>query len=59
MTHRIGGLSRFVVAAAVVLVLGAQSSALAQKGLKISLGDAPSMKQGSPDLVLVEVSDFQ
>jgi hypothetical protein len=32
---------------------------LADKGPKISAGDAPSMKEGSPQLVLVEVSDFQ
>jgi protein-disulfide isomerase len=42
----------------IVLLLGAQA-AFAQKGRKISLGDAPSRKKGSPNLVLVEVSDFQ
>jgi protein-disulfide isomerase len=44
---------------AVVLVLGPQSGALAQKGAKISVGDAPSMKKGSPEFVLVEVADFE
>jgi hypothetical protein len=42
-----------------ILVLGSQSRALALKGPKISVADAPSMKEGSPGLVLVEVSDFQ
>lgn len=45
--------------AAVALVLGPTSWAFAQKGAKISVGDAPSRKEGSPDLVLVDVSDFQ
>ncbi|HYX26596.1 MAG TPA: hypothetical protein VFC23_20750 [Thermoanaerobaculia bacterium] len=52
------GISRLIVAL-VVLALGAQSGALAQKGRKISLSGHPSMKQGSPAFVLVEVSDFQ
>jgi hypothetical protein len=51
--------SRLVVAAGAVLVLGSQPAALAQKGLKISVGDHPPMKEGSPKLVLVEVADFQ
>jgi protein-disulfide isomerase len=42
-----------------VLVLGPQPWALAQKGAKISVGDAPSLKEGSPEVVLVEFSDFQ
>jgi hypothetical protein len=42
------------------LVLGAQSSwALAKKGPKISVGDDPSIKNGSPGFVLVEVTDYQ
>jgi|SRR6185436_11803729 len=40
-------------------VLGAPSWVFAQKGLKISVADDPSMKEGSPELVLVEVGDFQ
>lgn len=40
-----------------VLLLGPQVWAM--KGRTISIGDAPSMKEGSPDLVLVEVGDFQ
>jgi hypothetical protein len=55
----IRSISRWACAAAVVLILGAQSSALAKKGLKIPVGDDPSMKEGSPQLVLIEVSDFQ
>jgi protein-disulfide isomerase len=41
-----------------LLLLGAQSWA-AQKGPKISVADDPSMKEGNPGLVLIEVSDFQ
>ena len=41
-----------------LLLLGSQSWA-AQKGPKISVADDPSMKNGNPGLVLVEVSDFQ
>ncbi|HKI06571.1 MAG TPA: thioredoxin domain-containing protein [Thermoanaerobaculia bacterium] len=42
-----------------MFVLGSASWALDKKGPKISVGDDPSMKQGSPKLVLVEVADFQ
>jgi len=55
----IRGLSPWVVAVGLVLVLGPQPWAVAQKGAKISVGDAPSLKEGSPEFVLVEVSDFQ
>jgi hypothetical protein len=47
------------LAAAAVLILGAQTSALARKGLEIPVGDDPSMKEGSPRIVFIEVSDFQ
>ena len=50
---------RWAFAAAVILVAGSQTSALAKKGLKIPVGDDPSMKEGSPKVVLIEVSDFQ
>jgi hypothetical protein len=40
------------------LVLGSPSWA-AKRGQKIDVGDDPSLKEGSPALVLVEVSDFQ
>jgi protein-disulfide isomerase len=56
MRTGIRAISPWIVA--VVLMLG-PSWALAQKGRKISLGDSPSMKEGSPGLVLIEVSDFQ
>lgn len=59
MTISNRGISSWVVAAGVVLLLGSQPLASAQKGPKISVGDDPSMKEGSPELVLVEVSDFQ
>ena len=53
------GISRITVAVGIVLVFGSQSWAFAKKGQKISVGDDPSMKEGSPKFVLVEVSDFQ
>jgi hypothetical protein len=46
------------LALAAGLVLGSPSWA-ARKGQKIDVGDDPSLKEGSPTLVLVEVSDFQ
>lgn len=59
MTAKIRGFFPLTVAVGIVLVLGPYASALAQKGLKIPIGDDPSLKEGSPELVLVEVSDFQ
>ena len=58
MTVRIRGLSPWFVAAGLVFVLASQSL-VAQKGQKISVRDDPSMKEGNPGLVLIEVSDFQ
>jgi hypothetical protein len=55
----IRSISRWVVVVGAVLALGAQSLAFAKRGPKISVGDDPSVKEGSPELVLVEVSDFQ
>lgn len=43
----------------VAFLLGSASRALARGGPKIDVGDDPSMKEGSPELVLVEVADFQ
>ena len=57
ISHR--SISPWVVGAGVALLLGSQPLASAQKGPKISVGNDPSMKEGSPELVLVEVSDFQ
>jgi len=59
MTVRHRGISRVLAAVGIVLVFGSQSWAFAKKGPKISVGDDPSLKEGSPKLVLVEVSDFQ
>ena len=59
MTANIRGLARWVAAAGLVLTLGPQPWAQAQVGRKISVGGYPSMKEGSPGLVLIEVSDFQ
>ena len=53
-------ISPWAIAAGLALVLsGPQAWALAKKGPKISVGDDPSLKEGSPQLVLIEVSDFQ
>lgn len=53
-------LHRRIVAAGALLVLaGAQPWAFAQTGSKISVGDDPSRKEGTPALVLIEVGDFQ
>lgn len=49
----------FALIAFAVFVLGWQSAALAKKNMSISVADDPSWKKGSPELVLVEVSDFQ
>lgn len=57
MTIRKRGISPWVIAAAVLF--GASPWALAQKGMKISVADDPSLKEGSPGLVLVELSDYQ
>jgi hypothetical protein len=59
MTATIRGHFPLVLAIGICLGLGAQPSALAKWGAKISVRDDPSMKEGSPGLVLVEVSDFQ
>ena len=58
MATGIRGMASLVIAVGAVLVLGAPSWA-AKKGLKISVEDDPTMKEGSPGLVLVEVADFQ
>jgi protein-disulfide isomerase len=42
----------------VVFVFGSAAWALGKKGPKISVGDDPSLKEGSPKLVLIEVADF-
>lgn len=58
MATGIRGMASLVIAVGAVLVLAAPSWA-AKKGLKISVEDDPTMKEGSPGLVLVEVGDFQ
>jgi protein-disulfide isomerase len=49
----------FVGALILVLLGWTLAVEAAQRGPKISVGDDPSLKEGSPGLVLVEVSDFQ
>lgn len=46
-------------AAGIVLALGAPSWAETPKERVISIGDDPAKKEGSPGIVLVEMSDFQ
>ena len=48
-----------VVALGAILMVVSQPWAFARKGQRISVGDDPSLKEGSPQLVLVELSDFQ
>ena len=57
MTASFRGMSPWIVAAGAALLIGSPS--FARKGPRISVGDDPSMKEGSPALVLVELSDFQ
>jgi hypothetical protein len=57
MNVRIRVLSSLTITAG--LVLGSQSWALAKKGPRISVSDDPSIKNGSPEFVLVEVTDYQ
>jgi len=57
MTRNLRVISSLVIAAG--LLLGSQAWALPKKGPKISVGDDPSIKNGSPQFVLVEVSDYQ
>lgn len=59
MRVNIRGIFRWLLMAGLILALGPQSWAHAQIGRKISVGDYPSQKEGSPGLVLIEVGDFQ
>ena len=47
------------LAAGAILWLGGHLAAFAAGGPTISIGAAPSLKTGSPEVVLIEVSDFQ
>ena len=53
------GVNRVVRSAVVLGLLLLSPAAGFAKGRKISLGDDPSLKEGSPAIVLVELSDFQ
>jgi protein-disulfide isomerase len=57
MSTGVRGISRSVLL--IGLLLGSQPEALAKGGRRIAVGDDPSLKEGSPEVVLVEVSDFQ
>ena len=59
MTSSFRRISPWLIAVGVILLIGSPSWAFAKKGLRISVGDDPSMKEGSPELVLIEVSDYQ
>ena len=58
MTSSKGGLYPLVVSV-LVLILSSEPWAVAKKGRTISVGDDPSAKEGSPELVVIEVSGFQ
>jgi len=47
-----------LAAVGVAFALGSPFAS-AMKGPSISVGDRPSLKEGSPKIVLVEVGDFQ
>lgn len=47
------------LAAGAILWLGGYLPAFAAAGPTITIGAAPSLKTGSPEIVLIEVSDFQ
>lgn len=53
------GMSPLVIVLGLILCLGVSSSAFARKNPRISVADDPSLKEGSPGLVLVEIGDFQ
>ena len=56
MTFSFRGRLSWITAAGALLLM---PWAFAQTGSKISVGDDPSRKVGSPKLVLIEVADFQ
>ncbi len=58
MTSSFRSLSPRVLVLGAILLIGAQPWAFARKGPRISVVDDPSL-EGSPTLVLIEVSDFQ
>jgi protein-disulfide isomerase len=59
ITISIRSVSRSLFVIGTFFVLGQSSSSIAQVGRKISLEGYPTMKEGTPELVLLEVSDFQ
>ena len=59
MSSRVSGFARSAVLIGSLLLFGSASAGFAKRGLKISVGDDPSLKQGSPRVVLIEISDFQ
>jgi hypothetical protein len=59
MTSSFRSPSPRVLVLGAILLIGAQPWAFARKGPRISVDDDPSLKEGSPTLVLIEVSDFQ
>jgi protein-disulfide isomerase len=57
MSFRLRGMS--VAMVGVLLLVVALPRAFGETGRRISVGDDPALKEGSPTLVLVEISDFQ
>jgi len=58
MSIRVSGVGKAAIAFGFVLLVSL-SAALAMSGRKIWIGDDPSVKKGSPGVVLVEVADFE
>lgn len=58
MSNGVSGTARASVAIG-LLLLASASAAFAKGGRKIQVADDPSIKEGSPAVVLVEISDFQ
>ena len=59
MSIRVSSGTKPAVVIGCLLLLASASAGFAKGGQKISVGDDPSLKQGSPRVVLIEVSDFQ
>src|SRR5690349_8749750 len=58
MSIRGSGVGKSAIALGCVLLVSL-SAAFAMSGRKIRIGDDPSVKKGSPGVVLVEVADFE
>jgi hypothetical protein len=59
MSIRVSGIAKSAVVIGSLVLFGSASAGFAKGGRKISVGDDPSLRQGSPRVVLIEISDFQ